>query len=333
MVTRMMRIFSTVAALVFLIVTPGGWAWAEVVKKTVKISGELEARIQYDDADTDKPATISVIDKKRGKTLIRMEAEQPGFGGFILDDFNFDGIQDLAVEDGRACYGGPSWTVFLGSNDPEKRFRRSPEFTALGHNTCGQIGVNKKTKRVSTFMKSSCCMAILRDFRVVDDKPVIAEERDMDGTTFYYDRKPGANESPRPTRVAFNDESGLQPFSFNLSHKNARVVVFSFYGTLYYALTDKRGGIEFLYPDSSGSKYKNFTLTEEHDRLELRFRNRTAEYILYHEPGRKKVGIIAITGDKKQDFAGDPGSIKGNLAEIKSWYPEGSSNLNPQGAQ
>ena len=323
-----MRIFSSVAALVFLIVTPGGWAWAEVVKETVKISGELEARIQYDNADTDKPAKISVIDKKRGKTLIRMEAEQPVFGGFILDDFNFDGIQDLAITDSRACYGGPTWTVFLGSNDPERRFRQSPEFTALGHNTCGEIGVDKKARRVSTNWKSSCCMGVIREYRVVNDKPVIAEETDMDGTTFHYDRKPGANQSPRPTRVTFYDDAeGKPPFSFWLPHKKAQIVVFSFYRTLYYALTDKRGGIEFLYPDSPGSKYKNFALKEEHDRLELRFRNRTAEYILYHEPGRKKVGIIAITGDKKQDFAGAPGSTKGNLAEIKSWYPEGSSNL------
>jgi hypothetical protein len=87
-------------------------------------------------------------------------------------DYDFDGIQDLALCDGNnGGYGMPSYQIYLFSRSAGK-FIHSEPFTQLSHD--GQLGmfeVDAKRKRLTTFTKSGCCWHMTEEFIVVNDRP------------------------------------------------------------------------------------------------------------------------------------------------------------------
>lgn len=89
-----------------------------------------------------------------------------------VGDFNFDGMEDVALCDGtNGGYGGPSYQVYLSSRQL-KRFVRSPGFTRLGQGPyLGMFEVDAKQKRLSTFSKSGCCMHFSEEYDVVNGRP------------------------------------------------------------------------------------------------------------------------------------------------------------------
>lgn len=87
-----------------------------------------------------------------------------------VGDFNFDGMEDIAICDGaNGSYGGPSYRVYLSSRSAGK-FVYSKDFSALGEHL-GMFAVDKKRNRLSTFDKSGCCYHIAEEFIVVKNKP------------------------------------------------------------------------------------------------------------------------------------------------------------------
>ena len=100
-----------------------------------------------------------------------------------VDDYNFDGMEDVAICDGaNGSYGGPSYRVYLSSRSAGK-FVFSKEFSALGERL-GMFEIDKKKKRLKTFDKSGCCYHIAEEFVVRGNKPVkvLSVEEDMAGT-------------------------------------------------------------------------------------------------------------------------------------------------------
>ena len=88
-----------------------------------------------------------------------------------IGDFNFDGMEDVAICDGaNGSYGGPSYWVYLSSKAVGK-FVFNKAFTDLGQHL-GMFEVDKAKKRLSTFDKSGCCYHITEEFAVVGNKPV-----------------------------------------------------------------------------------------------------------------------------------------------------------------
>lgn len=88
-----------------------------------------------------------------------------------VGDFNFDGMEDVAICDGpNGSYGGPSYQVYLSSRAAGK-FVHSKEFSELGQHL-GMFKVDKKQKRLSTLDKSGCCYHIAEEFIVAGNKPV-----------------------------------------------------------------------------------------------------------------------------------------------------------------
>jgi hypothetical protein len=87
-------------------------------------------------------------------------------------DFNFDGIDDLALCDGpNGAYGGPSYQVYLYS-PKAKKFARNAGLTALGQENLGMFEVDKKKKLLTTFSKSGCCWHKMEQYKVVSNRPV-----------------------------------------------------------------------------------------------------------------------------------------------------------------
>jgi hypothetical protein len=100
-----------------------------------------------------------------------------------VGDYNFDGIEDVAICDGpNGSYGGPSYRVYLSSRSAGK-FVYSKEFSALGEHL-GMFEIDVKRKRLTTLDKSGCCYHIAEEFVVVRNKPVKVRsvEEDLSGT-------------------------------------------------------------------------------------------------------------------------------------------------------
>lgn len=100
-----------------------------------------------------------------------------------VGDFNFDGMEDVAISDGQqGSYGMPSFNVYLSSRRAGK-FVYNEAFSDLAHHL-GMFTVDKKAKTLETFDKSGCCYHITERFKVVRNRPVkvyVFEEDAMNG--------------------------------------------------------------------------------------------------------------------------------------------------------
>ena len=91
---------------------------------------------------------------------------------FNFGDFNFDGVDDIALCDGRnSGYGGPSYQVYLFSPRSGK-FVHNAGLTELGQENLGMFEVDKKRKIISTFTKSGCCWHKSEEYKMVNNRPV-----------------------------------------------------------------------------------------------------------------------------------------------------------------
>lgn len=102
-----------------------------------------------------------------------------------VDDFNFDGMEDVAISDGQqGSYGMPSFNVYLSSRAAGK-FVYNEAFSELAHHL-GMFTVDKKARTLETFDKSGCCYHITERYKVVNNRPIkvyVFEEDAMHGET------------------------------------------------------------------------------------------------------------------------------------------------------
>ena len=98
-----------------------------------------------------------------------------------VDDYNFDGMEDVAICNGEnGSYGSPSYNIYLSSRAAGK-FVYSPPFTALAKHL-GMFTVNKEKKQLETFDKSGCCWHITERYSVTGGRPVKVFEEVEDAT-------------------------------------------------------------------------------------------------------------------------------------------------------
>lgn len=87
-----------------------------------------------------------------------------------VEDFNFDGMEDVALCNGRnGSYGMPSYDVYLSSRSAGK-FVYNKAFSNLGIHL-GLFTVLKDKKQIETFDKSGCCWHITERYDIVGGKP------------------------------------------------------------------------------------------------------------------------------------------------------------------
>ncbi len=100
-----------------------------------------------------------------------------------VNDFNFDGMEDVAICDGtNGSYNGPSYRVYLSSKAAGK-FVFNQKFTDLAYHL-GMFEVDKKKKELEIFDKSGCCWHITERYKVVANRPVKVYELVEDATGF-----------------------------------------------------------------------------------------------------------------------------------------------------
>jgi hypothetical protein len=99
-----------------------------------------------------------------------------------VGDYNFDGMEDVALCDGsNGSYGGPSYRIYLSSRAAGK-FVYNKGLSDLGGHL-GMFTVDKKGKTLETFDKSGCCWHITERYKVVNDRPVKVFEEVEDATS------------------------------------------------------------------------------------------------------------------------------------------------------
>lgn len=120
-------------------------------------------------------ATVIVYDKVTGREIDTFHSEDLDFGltetqnaklgwlelgkyqtPLIFGDFNFDGLEDLAIRNGNnGAYSSPSYDIYLAA--AENKFLLNNELTKLASENLGMFDVDKKLKQVSIHQKDGCC--------------------------------------------------------------------------------------------------------------------------------------------------------------------------------
>jgi hypothetical protein len=98
-----------------------------------------------------------------------------------VEDFNFDGMADVAICDGtNGSYAMPSYRIYLSSRSAGK-FVYNRAFSQLGRHL-GMFEVDKRKKVLRTFDKSGCCLHYVEEFSVVRNRPVKTFTEEEDAT-------------------------------------------------------------------------------------------------------------------------------------------------------
>ena len=98
-----------------------------------------------------------------------------------VDDYNFDGMEDVALCDGtNGSYNMPSYSVYLSSRSA-KKFVYNKRLSDLGIHL-GMFQVLKSKKQLETFDKSGCCWHITTRYSVINNRPRKVFEEIEDAT-------------------------------------------------------------------------------------------------------------------------------------------------------
>ncbi|WP_245809059.1 XAC2610-related protein [Acinetobacter populi] len=93
--------------------------------------------------------------------------------GVIFGDFNFDGNEDIAIQDGNyGAYGGVTYDIYV-MNRKRQKFIYSAELSRLTQESLGMFRLDPDTKRIITLNKSGCCNHTRSEYEVVPQKGLL----------------------------------------------------------------------------------------------------------------------------------------------------------------
>lgn len=270
-----------------------------------------------------------VVDTDAKGTKVKANVHELPYGEqsvLIYDDFNFDGLKDLAVMDGQnSCYHGPSYQVYLGTADG---FEASPDFTELAQSNCGLFQVDAKAREIHTMTKDGCCWHQYATYSVRDGAPLLEREVVEDARsegpglaqeTVYRDR---AGKRVADTHYLWDEQGGTTAgerkilLEFRLAPAGKRIVVFANVGDgasskPFYAAIGAQQRVDLLYPDAERE-----AMDYDADRHVLSFeRGDTTYRIVGNAQGVPQRMEVVVRG-KTQPLALQPGSAQGSLQAV-----------------
>ncbi|QHF04562.1 hypothetical protein N015_19985 [Pseudomonas asturiensis] len=232
--------------------------------------------------DVFRPGVISIYDKTSDQALIRVQSDELvldtdaktgkvkanvhelPYGEqsvLIYQDFNFDGIKDLALMDGQnSCYHGPSFQVFLGTANG---FTHSDSFTQLAQENCGMFGVDEKTREISTMTKSGCCWHQMSTYTVRNGEPLLQTETVIDhtGNSGLPTETVGVNKNGKmtyTTHILWEDDDQREILlAFKLAPSGKRIVMFRAAPAepVSYAAIDAKDQVGLVYPQAENERF------------------------------------------------------------------------------
>ncbi|WP_299779173.1 hypothetical protein [uncultured Formosa sp.] len=288
--------------------------------------GKLHIDKGYQD-DVFKRGTITIFDSKTNERLIEIESNaftfnldhdnqvktnvlQLPYGEqsiIISQDFDFDGIDDLAIMDGQnSCYHGPSFQIYLQKNSG---LVYSPDFTRLAQEYCGMFQVDYDTKTLHAMTKSGCCWHQYSEYKILNDKPVafniLEESLNINGIFIDYSETNRINnQMVKETYSILDPDLEFQTiFAFSFKNGKRMNLIHTTNNQLFYVFTDRDNKVELYYSNNFIYNTNAHTLT---------FTNKSAQYIIHSN------GITVKTPKRTINMDADPTTKEGDLVHISS---------------
>jgi hypothetical protein len=321
-------------------------------------SPDFYATVTVDDeslGEVFREGSVSVFDAVSKQELVSVSADELSFDApsgvapanvaelpygtqslVLFQDFDFDGLPDLALMDGqKSCYHGPSYRIYLQKKG--HRLVASPAFTELAQSYCGMFQVDAAARRLRTMAKNGCCMHVYDTYSVVNHVPhvveSVVESMLADAPAYMQLERTG-----RPTIFALNSlADGLTTpvVEFELAgDKKRRVAVFVTEGVLDYALAvGDEQRVEFSYyldvlrrrTGNVPAKLPPFRFDAA--KGELSFANGPYRYVICDAPGR--LGIEVRQGRHVTFLAGNAQTRSGGLERLGSHLPTNVEPVTP----
>ncbi|GAB7527620.1 hypothetical protein PS3A_00240 [Pseudomonas sp. 3A(2025)] len=261
-----------------------------------------------------------VLDVNPDTGKVKANVQQLPYGEqsvLIHDDFNFDGIKDLAIMDGQnSCYHGPSFQIFLGTANG---FKHSDAFTELAQNYCGMFQFDPQTRQINTMTKDGCCSHWYATYSIQDGEPVMQSETMIDQTSAsgLARETHSVNRNGKMVgteRTLWEDDEQRQILlSFTLAPSGKRIILFrsSLNEMVYYAAVDSKDEVGLLYPEREAERFEHDTAGQV-----LSFvRGDTTYRILADAQGVVSKMEVVIRG-KSTELKLQPGSVQGSLERV-----------------
>ncbi|MCF5714375.1 XAC2610-related protein [Pseudomonas coronafaciens] len=288
--------------------------------------------------DVFRPGVINVYDKASGASLIRVQSDELVLGTdpktgkvktnvhelpygeqsvLIYQDFNFDGIKDLALMDGQnSCYHGASFQVFLGTADG---FRHSDSFTKLAQNNCGMFNVDEKNHKIDTMTKDGCCWHQTSTYSIRNGEPVLETQTVIDHTggsglpTETVSRNQNGKMMHTTSIVWEEDEQREILWSFRLAPSGKRVVLFRSgpASPVFYAAVDSKNQVGLLYPQADGEQLKYDDASHV-----LSFARGDTVYRMVADATGAAKGMQVVARGKTTELKLLPGPAEGSLKKV-----------------
>jgi len=147
-------------------------------KGTVELFDHKNTKVQTFASDN-LVLEIDQTEKPRLGKMIQLTNKQ---NSVIINDFNFDGTEDIAVRNGNmGNYSAASYDVYV-FNSTRMAFVKSKELTDLASSALDIFDVDVKRKRLISYGKSGCCDIFTTEYAVIPNKgldKVFEKEEDM----------------------------------------------------------------------------------------------------------------------------------------------------------
>ncbi|MFY1047622.1 XAC2610-related protein [Chryseobacterium sp. GP-SGM7] len=124
----------------------------------------------YDKATMKKYQTLSSADFYLDFDEIRKPILDSLKNSIIFDDFNFDGIEDVAVRNGRSNKN-PLYEVY--TYDSAKQFVLNDDFNALIRSNSGMFKTDSGHQRIITNQKNGCCLNLSSEYQFFPYKGLV----------------------------------------------------------------------------------------------------------------------------------------------------------------
>ncbi len=316
---------------------------AQQVYTVKNFSPDFSAKIKIEDTSNQRhKGWIGIYDKKTNKQLIRVNnsnihielhngkvvanIKELYYGEqsiIMYEDFNFDGIKDLAIEEGPySCYGGPSYRIYIGNGSG---FAFNKAFSKLAQEYCGMFEVDTINKRLKTMAKGGPAWHEYSEFAVINNVPKAVKIETDDQSFCPYqiytlETWDGVKMVTKITNTVQRDffDTPNVVMSFAIGEHKKAVLFNCGYTFLQYALVKYDTIVEFYHPISWPIDRVDFKIANSIDRRIVTFSNKQAEYNVYENNYTGDCGVIVRSKGKSYDLKGIPGTKTGSLKPLYS---------------
>lgn len=286
--------------------------------------------------DSRKEGTLILYNKKNNQEIIRQKSDVISYDKkynsnvpidvsiisdnyVLLEDFNFDGVNDLGV---LTFYSskGPGYTVFLNKGN---KFVNDTAFTNVILYSQGNFELDTDDKQIHTRTSGGCCHHAFATYQIENEKPILISEsvEEIDSPYRIITTKTLKGKEYVTTvekTIDLEDESIKVIMSFQLENKNKRAILYNINDRmLYYVFVRDDEDVEFNFPIEANYKSQDFVINKS--RSEIVFKNKDTEYKIYQVIiGNKmeEVGVKVKVNGKEFKLKGDLMTLYGNLGRV-----------------